>query len=265
MTATIAETATLTHGYTMRDVENAARTAVRKCPIWVDLHSREEREEAAWLGIVEFLYECGCAKGHCTRQREVGFLELVHAGFTAIYALVREGHRDLGMRGDGEQMPNFQKYWLPVRRQKGQGSDGFSDQICDRLVLREALAVLTPMQYEAVAALAAFNNGVLAAKALGITHGAFCKRLDKARRKVKQVWVEDEWSASARIEGTCKRGHPRAVYSNMVRSHAKSGTSWNCEECGRIRERERGRVRRAGERLELEANALAEPNAALTA
>lgn len=236
----IAEQATLVHGYTMADVERAAQTASRHHRRSLSLLDMEDREEIAWGGIVEYLYECGCGRGVCNRRDDVSFRDLVLAGIRSLDYAMNDTRRHNGFSTKGGEAANFIKFWLPVRRAKHWSEDGFSDRLCDLMVLRESLGELTDDQYETIATLAAFDGIVRhAANALGVNERTFYSRVTRARARVHEVWV-DELPDRSRVaddggeaEETCGRGHSRAQHGKQT----KAG-HWRCTECQRAYDRE---------------------------
>lgn len=242
----LAATATLVHDVSMRDVEKAAEAAValRRRTLWLTPLDDSEMEEGAWHGIVEWLYACGCGQGTCTREDGVTFTDLVRAGTTELASLASQAVSHLGLSKTGTKTPSFLKFWLPPRKSKYHSGDGFSDQLCDRMALADALSVLTPEQYDVLAALAAFNNGREAAEALGLTYAAYDGRLRKARKKIAEVWVGDLPATPS--EDTCRKGHSRAKHGRQV-TEGKY-LVWKCSECDRAKNR-RAHRKRAGDRL----------------
>lgn len=233
----IAQTATLVHGFTMADVDRAAHIAAAKMA-WINAIDREEREQTAWHGVVEYLYDCGCGFGVCNRPAGVTFHELLFAGMDAIRTELGNTLRHHGQRPDPaggyEDAPNFLKYWLPVRKSKYWDDDGFSDHLCEKMALATALATLTPRQYEAIATLAAFDNDAgAAAAALGAKYHAFMYHVYTARRRIAQVWFEDEQPPTSKPTGeTCRVGHSRAEHGVQ-----KPDGAWTCRACKRASDR----------------------------
>lgn len=233
----LAATATLTHGFSLADVDRAARKSV-KMRRRIQPHSRiglEEEERTAWFGIVQYLYECGCGTGTRTRTSEPTFIDLLRAGTAEISDATKAHLRYVSRDKTGEWSPNFRKFWLPPRRDKHYTSDGFSDQLCDRLALREALGVLTAQQYQAIAALAAFDTRREAADALGITLRVLDTRVANARRIIKEVWTGDVPETPS--EPSCKRGHVRSEHG---RQDPSTG-AWVCRPCRRLNDNRRNK------------------------
>ncbi|GAB3663460.1 hypothetical protein GCM10027596_26650 [Nocardioides korecus] len=256
----IAQTATLTHGFTLADVERAARIAVSKHVFSCGLLEDEERYNSAWHGIAVHLYECGCGwdEQQCNRTGGVIFRDLLFAGIHGIdEALNAAGHHHGRPRGGAVgTAPNFVRYWgseppaytLPSRRPKYRESDAdFVSQICNRFLLREALAVLTADQYDAIATLAAFDNDrEAAADALGLSATTYSGRVARARKLMVEVWFNGQPELAPPVVDPvtqCKRGHARDEHGYQ---RGKGGASkWGCRECDRITGRERARRYRA--------------------
>lgn len=249
----IAATATLVHGYTLADVERAARISVAKHTFSMAYLNQEERYDAAYHAVVEHLYSCGCGRGPCRRNYDVAFQDLLSAGIRGIDKELQADRRNDGRdtRTGGESAA-FVKFWLPPRKSKHYDDDGFTDQLCDRVALRAALAALTTEQYDVIAATAAFDNsGPDAASALGLTRDVYKKRLKRTRDAIREVWTGD--LPPARVVDTCSRGHSRAEHG-WQRQDGKY-LKWQCRECSRAANRESLRRRRARERLERETSA----------
>lgn len=244
--AGLAATATLTHGFTMADVEHASRVAVRmrRRLSWHIRLDDEDEEQAAWYGIVEYLYACGCGTGFCNRHDEPTFQDLLKAGTAEIGEAVKRHLSNHGLRTSGTELgPNYVKFWLPPRRAEHWSDDGFSDQICDRIALREALGALTVEEYEAVVALAVFDARKHAAEALGVTPRVFDRKIGNARARIKEVWTGDV--PAEPTEPTCKRGHPRATEG---RRDPATG-AWVCRACRRAGDSRRQKARTAARGL----------------
>lgn len=226
----IAEQATLVHGFSMADVDRASEIVVRKhLYSTFQIPDFDERLGLAWTGIVEELYGCGCGQGSCSRTTDLTFFDLLIAGRAALDKEVSDRLRHRGRKNDtGETGANFNKYWLPVMRQKHLTDDGFSNRLCEALSLRSALSVLTPRQYEVVSTFAAFNNsGIDAAAALGMRPKTFYSTLSDARRRIGEVWFEHETAPVKRkSEDACTSGHPRSEYGRK-----RADGNWRCHKC----------------------------------
>lgn len=246
----LAATATLVHDFTLADVDRAARTAVKKDTWAKGWISDEERQEVAWFSVVEYLYDCSCGAGSRTCV-EFTFLDLLKAASAGLGKASNEARSRSGKLKDGtdELSPNFMKFWLPVMRQKHRTDDGFSNQLCNRMVLREALAALNPQQYEVIAALAAYDSGPKAAEALGLNYFTYATRLRKARQIMTEVWLTGD-DAPPPKTNTCKRGHDREKYGQQV--ERKGRLTWQCDECKRITDRRLKAKMRMDRRYEAE-------------
>lgn len=228
----VAEMATLIYGYTMADLDRAARAAVKRTEFWpyAKAISYDDRKEAAWHAIVVDLY---------TRtDPPQTFHEVISPGAAAIRQECYEYRKNNGRRSDtlDGMAPNFKMYWLPPQRQKHWTDDGFSDRLCETMALKDALSVLTADQYEALATLAVFDNQFKpAAEALGIHYQAFQWRVYSGRAKIREVWFGDEQPVQRGNKGTtCRSGHDRATHGKFT-----ADGRWVCRVCKRNSDRRR--------------------------
>lgn len=233
----VAEMATLIYGYTMADIDRAARAAVKRTEFWpyAKAISYDDRKEAAWHAIVVDLY---------TRtDPPASFHEVISPGAAAIRQECYEFRQNHGRRSDTEDgvAPNFKMYWLPPQRQKHWTDDGFSERLCEVMSLRDALSVLTADQYEALATLAVFDNQFKpAAEALGIHYQAFQWRVYSGRAKIREVWFGDEQPPQRGNNGTtCRSGHDRETHGRKT-----PDGRWVCRICKRNGDRRRNARKR---------------------
>lgn len=195
--STIAETATLAHGFTMADVDKAARVAASKAR--AHLFQYEERHDLAWMAIVEEIYS--------SDERPESLTKI---GFVAINRAADEERRQHGKSSyrpleRDEWAPRFAIYWRALAT-----AGDFTEQIAERVALRQVLSELTPAEYEAVSTLAAFGDVGLAADALGVSRGTFNNRMMKARRRINVLWLAPETPPGPRKrgeDGKCSYGH----------------------------------------------------------
>lgn len=220
--STVAQIATLAHGYTMADVDDIARWALNVSWRTQNL-SWSDRYDAAWFGIAERLYRAGSPRP--TRR------DLLDAGLQALSATLDAEYRHHGIaKRSGQTAPHFAKYWLAVG-----GSDDFTDRIVERLALPQVLAELTDLDYETFAALAAHGSNQAAAAALGIKAQAFNARVSRARRRFAETWLDHETPpAPPDLTKTCKAGHPRDDTNGY-----STGRQWVCRTCARASDRKR--------------------------
>lgn len=200
----VADTATLARGYSMGDVDRAARMAASKAHASPHM-SWTERNEVAWMAIVEAVYD----------GSEIG--SLVKIGLQAIStesnAYLRQ-HGLRGDRGDDEFSCKFSIFWRHI----GAGGDrDFTDSVTERLALPMVLGTLTPAEYEAVVALAAHGSSTAAAEALGIKLGAFSSRMRTARKRMLEAWYSpetppDTTQGKLSLDGECNSGHDMTVH-----------------------------------------------------
>lgn len=225
MTATVGEIATLAHGYTMGHIDRLSFDAARRSRSTVI--DFRDKQETAWHAIVEMLYD--------TTERPTHFTLLNHAS-DAVDRECRQVLRSRGIRagepgvGEYDHKPKFLQYWLPVT---GPMTD-FTDRIVERDALPQVLGKLSPLEYEAIATLAAHGSQKDAAEALGITLGAFGLRLWQAREKVWRHWFEHETPPpkTRQSKDTCRYGHPKSQYAFV-----QTNGSFGCTICRRNRAR----------------------------
>lgn len=218
--STVAETATLAHGYTMAEINRIAGVVVSK-----DHYSRpldyDDRIACAWHAVVEALY---------TAERPPVFGELYVAGLQALSAEMSKYRQLHGVAKEG-LAPRFQVYWRPTHVER---TDGFSDRLVEKMALHDVLGLLTDRQYEAVSTLAAFDNDRrAAADALGIKYDAFNMRINDARKRINAVWYDGETPPKRRSssDDACAAGHNRAEHG------LKREGKWVCRKCDSARRR----------------------------
>lgn len=228
---TIAETATLAHGYTMADIERIAWHAVGK-HFYSATMDNSDRYDCAWHEIVLELY---------STDDPPTVHELFRAAYGALNREVKAHQRHHGRPMDDHCAPNFNRYWLPIKYGR---TDGFSERIVETMALYDALGMLSGDQYEALSTLAAFENaGKPAAEALGLKYSTFMQRVYAGREVIKQVWFGDETPPSRKVGQTCKSGHPRAEYGKQ-----RTNGVWECLQCRRLADRRASRRRREAAR-----------------
>jgi hypothetical protein len=228
----LAETATLAHGFTMAEIERIARSAAYiKASRNLD---DSDAYEAAWYGVVERLY---------ANPERPEKQELIWAGIRAIEYVVYSDMSTHGVtRTHYEAAPNFLRYWgvpqtqpehqsvhLPIR-----GFVDFTDGVVERMALPQVLGLLTAVEYEAVATLAAHSSVTAAARALNVNRNALAARLDSARRRILAVWLAPETPVTrprAGDEARCTNGHLRE--GNTVTYTYATQTIRRCRLCAR--------------------------------
>lgn len=234
MSAT-AEIATIRGGYTMADIDRLAKAAAKR---WGGVHAGDflDRYEDAWFRIVARLYE---ADEPPTER------ELLFAGMDGVQDFLAERNRSQGRSHrhgyEFGSAPRFATYWNEATTTRSH-----EDGIVEAVALRQALAVLTPGQYEALIAASIAPSLHVAADALGLNYHAFIGRYYRARDAVKAAWFQGETppvaaGARARVsDNACGSGHDAEV-------HGKVGPTGHryCGECQRLarkRRRARGAV-----------------------
>jgi hypothetical protein len=187
-------------GYTMNDAAAIARRVVQTLPVPNITGLGADMTDAAWHAIVEHL---------CTATRRPPPADL----FLAAQQAAQQEHDDHGRHhGDayrgvdskGGPRPRFIAYWTP------QPMPPPETVVVDHLTLWAIWATLTPTDQQALIALAVHGDYRLAAATLGCTYNAFLMRINKARRRFRQLWHEGEtpsamWGCDRRV-GAYTRG-----------------------------------------------------------
>jgi hypothetical protein len=177
----------LRHGFSYGHVQALARRAMRDHGPSQGMDPGD-RFEAAWGAIAEYLY---------TTQQPPTPLDLIIAGRAGLSRLRKGYLREQGYayrpNGSGRDpaagpmsAPSFLRYWhrpLPPTPE---------DMAVDRTALWQVLAVLAPVQAQALLALAEQGDREGAAAALGLADSTFRKRLGAARAAFLVLWHEHE-------------------------------------------------------------------------
>lgn len=226
----VAETATLVHGFTMADVDRASGIAanLHRTSYW----SYDDRYETAWMAIVEHLYA----------NAELPDRDLVRVGNAAISKARNDELRHHGVDRYGEPAAKAERYWRAVA-----GEEPFADRVTERVALRQALATLTADEYEALVALASLGDQASAYNYLGVSRAQFQRRLRSARQKVNIVWVAPETPrdlSENKGDGCCKYGHPLEGDNLYISSEGRQ----RCRTCRR-RDATAGTRRRMAKRV----------------
>lgn len=202
----------LRHGFTIADIDRATRAAV----IADRSRAMDQRTayDIAWEGICLHLLEA---------EQAPHYGDLVRAGWQAIYAEIRQGHRMRGIpetdRGyDTDTRPRFAQYWGALVQ------PGHETHIVERIALHQILPVLTEMQQQGLAALAARGDYQAAADLLGIDYKALVARVGSARKRFLAAWFEHE--TPPRKRRTDRRIGSRAL---PEATHCPSGHEWTPE------------------------------------
>ena len=171
--------AALRHGYTVTDLDRAARMAIARN---VGFHalSRSERYEIAWSAIALALYEAA---------EPPTLSDLASAGWYAIADARATEMRHHGIdhnRRIGETRRGFATYWGrrdPVTHE---------DRIVERVALGQIWHQLTDTQREYLTALAVHGTAARAAAALGKKLSTFHKTARAGRNAFRTLWWGDE-------------------------------------------------------------------------
>jgi hypothetical protein len=217
----VAETATLAHGFTMADVERAARRATGASGTGATMMSSSDRFEAAWFGIIEYLYDNDEFEIEPTHQYLVG------VGVGAVRNLAEKAYQHRGIdRHASEVRPSFAKFWV----RPGGAHEDFTDRLVERLALPQILSLLTADEYEALSALAVYEKEEYAADAIRISTYLLRARIKRARAKITANWYAPDHPPTQKHDylQACKHGHPREagwVRGQRCRKCTRSGNS----------------------------------------
>ncbi|SHL73647.1 hypothetical protein [Streptomyces yunnanensis] len=227
------------HGYTMRDLDRAARAA---CTADRTLSSNISlRYDLAWSAIAEHLV---------TTDQPPAWPELVRVGWQAIYQDVKAVRRlygvdSTGRSGEVASAPRFVAYWTHA------STDGASDGIVERIAVHQVLATLPEHQRQAVVALATQDDYQKAADALGIKYATLTARIRHGRRGFRTLWFSPETApptkgtdrrvaSRAGTPNHCPQGHEYTP-ENTIRRPSSRGR--RCRTCEQIRDAARNRRR----------------------
>ena len=218
VTETAAQRATIVHGYSLAGIDRLTHIAVTKAHVSI---SFPEAREEAWQAIVELLYSCPERPSHYS---------LVDAGRNAVEEHFRRRLHDVGLRkvagGGYEQAPRFMAYWADAVdgvdgerathsswiRRVGARPD-WVDAFVERLALPQVMDVLTPVQREAIVALAATGDLSGAANRLNVSYAIVKRRVREARIRMLEAWFDDETPPQRPDAKThCKYGHAWSVH-----------------------------------------------------
>jgi hypothetical protein len=236
-------TEALLWGFTIRDLDRAARAAV------VADRSRGMDQQTAfdiaWEGIATHLVDA---------DRSPSYRDLVTAGWQAIYAEVRQGNRMRGIpeteRGyNVEARPRFAQYWGNFTVPSPEG------RIVERLALEQILPALTEVQQRGLAALAVRGDYQAAADLLGIDYRALVARVNAGRKRFLAVWFEHETPPKTRRtdrrvgsrgaqSASCPAGHEWTEENTRWNVRTVKGTVRRSRRC-RACQRDRDAARRA--------------------
>lgn len=209
-------------GYTLRDLDRAARSAVvADRSLAMDSHTRYD---IAYSAITEHL---------CSTDTAPHRQDLVRIGWQAIYTEVRDSYRSKGYRDDGSMAPRFAAYWVQRVVPSPESA------IVERLALPQVLAPLGDCYRDALEALAALNDYRAAADHLGINYDALVARLRTGRRTVLALWHEGETPVKTR-----RTDRRVEAYGKPPATHCGNGHEWTNENTRWYQQTINGRFKR---------------------
>jgi hypothetical protein len=200
----------LRHGYTLGDIEDLSRAAVRR-DVWHRSLPLADRLDTAWSAIAEHLY---------ASDEPPARTALIRAAWTALRQETEdEWHthgvsRAAGVYEGGAVMHGFARYWNPAAR-----APGPENAVVDRVALAQIWAALAPRHREVLAALAARGDYTGAAQFLDRRRGTVIAQASRARQSFLELWHEGEapsrpWNLGRTGKGTTRR---RSVMYNITR------------------------------------------------
>jgi hypothetical protein len=167
----------LRHGFTVSQVR-ALSLAVVTRQTWCQSVDFDQRLEVAWHAIIEHLYTAG---------EPPAMHELARAADHAVSQDVQQMRRFYGRKTD-DQYAGFERYWHTAAGL----SPGPETAVTERVALAQIWPRLRPLNQQAIAALAGWEDYGLAAEALGISRRHFTGRISQARREFLSLWHEGE-------------------------------------------------------------------------
>lgn len=228
----------LPYGYALSDVHGMAHAAVKLAGRYASDYT--DRLDAAYGAIVIALYEAP----HWPQRHD-----LVRTGAAAISRMVEadlrhRGYRDRNAFNGGGSAPRFAAYWWGANT-----TPSPEERVVNRVAAAQVLALLSPTQLSAVAALAVTGDHAEAVTMLDVPRGTYVARLGRARRIVLTWWHEgetprkppiDRRSGPRRPRAThCRNGHERTP-DNVYRCRGRAD---RCRQC--VQESQaRGRARK---------------------
>lgn len=190
------------HGYTLRDIgQIAARAAARH---WSRAADPADRYDAAWHGIAEALSQAAAAP-----SRD----DLFRAARAEISRLTDQHYRAHGLASHTPQHTRaWQQYWWQHTRPQ----PSWDETVTERVALTQIWPRLSPVQQQALLALATHGDYRAAAAATGKSYTTYRVHLTAARRAFRALWHEHEtpsgmWGCDRRVfrrGGTPHRSEP---------------------------------------------------------
>lgn len=202
------------YGWTLHSLDALARAVVSNNRTWWPAGDRADLYDAAWHGIVEYLY---------TTATEPRRSELMEAGRQALARDVKDNLRHHGARRDGTNNGlKYAMYWEWAGRATPSPEPG----IVERLALEQILPALTSGQLAALHALAATGDYAKAARITG-SPTSLKSQLSQGRRRFRALWHEGEtpsksWGCDRRAGSTAAALSQGESALNRMRRRARS-------------------------------------------
>ncbi|GEP40615.1 hypothetical protein NPS01_42780 [Nocardioides psychrotolerans] len=224
-TTSVASIATLVHGFTLAQINEAAWAAARMKGKAQVLDPRDSYDNA-WHAIVELLY---------SQDEPPTYFDLVNVGKLAIQRAINDEYHHGGIDNKtGLAGPNIGKYWASVVAPR----EGFADRLIDRLAIPHILGSLTELEYEVLGATIHHDTQRDIAATLGISRESVQKNIASARARFIAAWFAPESPPAPRARRTtsddeCSAGHSRGEHG----FRRADGRRWGCRVCQRNAQR----------------------------
>lgn len=164
------------HGYTLADLYRIAVYAVGT-DYWKTSYFRSDRVEAAWSALASTV---------CAAEDRPASLELINVARGASTEIIRVHNQSYGIDEHGARRPSFERYWF---MNLGSAVD---EHVVDVQSLNQIWPMLTPVNQQALLALAVHGDYEQAADALGVKLTTFYSRVLNARLRFLALWHEGE-------------------------------------------------------------------------
>lgn len=166
------------HGYTLAGLDELTR-AVLYLDRWYSASGADERYAAVWHAIAEELL---------TSAEPPHRQQLISAGVRASDQHVKTEMRHAGFdrAQNRTRIAGYERYWMATP------SPSPESKVVERLAVHQVLPLLTARQYQALMALAVYEDYEAAARSIGSTYKTFTSLIKQGRRRVYAAWHQGE-------------------------------------------------------------------------